>query len=147
MGVGCAEPIESVRDEMDVSGDNVEGAMLCPALEFAESGMLRWLHVLEVLDSRSQELFRRYRLPSALTSGPTLAQCRQMVLIGQSTRQCNESRNQVGIEHLVVLSESTSFVDLDESVEKDEVHDVVKNIFKQYSRIVTINQNSTGQPY
>lgn len=28
IGVGCAEPMESVRDEIDVSGDSVEGAML-----------------------------------------------------------------------------------------------------------------------
>jgi hypothetical protein len=28
IGVGCAEPIESVCDEIEVSGDNVEGAIL-----------------------------------------------------------------------------------------------------------------------
>ena len=33
IGVGCAELIERVRDEMDASGDRVEGAMLCAACE------------------------------------------------------------------------------------------------------------------
>ena len=44
MGVGCAEPMERVRDEIDVSGDNVEGAMLYSAPACAVSGKLGWLH-------------------------------------------------------------------------------------------------------
>lgn len=61
IAVGCAEPIERVRDEIDVSGDNVEGAMLSGALYddvVKVSCMLRgWER-----RSRCSQNFFRYRL-------------------------------------------------------------------------------------
>lgn len=42
--VGCAEPAESVRDEIDVSGDNVEGAMLLTTILQAGLEVIREVH-------------------------------------------------------------------------------------------------------
>jgi hypothetical protein len=47
IGVGCAEPTESVREEIEVSGDNVEGAMLSQASVQAGFDVLCWLHERE----------------------------------------------------------------------------------------------------
>ena len=55
IGVGCAEPAESVRDEIEVSGDNVEGAMLLTTILQAGLEVIR-----EVRSRRRRDVLKNF---------------------------------------------------------------------------------------